>query len=74
MLRGGAVSAGAVGAGAWDVLLMIADGHIGTVVLITLCPLLGSLVGLILLPRGEVEADDSPPRREPRLVDSSSPA
>lgn len=65
---------GAVGAGAWDVLLMIADGHIGTVVLITLCPLIGSLVGLILLPRGDVEPDVQPARREPPLVDSSSSA
>jgi hypothetical protein len=46
---------GAVGAGAWDILLMIADGHIGTIVLIALCPLVGSLVGLILMPRGDPE-------------------
>jgi Peptidase family M28 len=64
----------AVGAGAWDVLLMIADGHIGTIVLITLCPLVGSLVGLILLPRGEDEPDAEPGRQRPPLVDSSSPA
>jgi hypothetical protein len=42
---------GAVGAGAWDVLLMVTDGHIGAAALIALCPLIGSLAGLILLPR-----------------------
>jgi hypothetical protein len=42
---------GAVGAGAWDVLLMVTDGHIGAPALIALCPLVGALVGLVLLPR-----------------------
>lgn len=40
---------GAVGAGAWDLVLMVADGHIGTPALIALCPIAGSLVGLLVL-------------------------
>jgi MFS family permease len=54
---------GAVGAGAWDVLLMVADGHIPTPTLIALCPLIGSLVGLLLLPRTDERVEAAQPRR-----------
>jgi hypothetical protein len=40
---------GEVGAGVWDVVLMVTDGHIASLPLILLCPLGGSLVGLLLL-------------------------
>jgi hypothetical protein len=43
------VVTGAVGAGAWDVVLMVADGHISTLALIALCPIFGSLAGLLAL-------------------------
>jgi hypothetical protein len=43
------VVTGAVGAGAWDLVLMVADGHIGAPALIALCPIAGSLVGLLVL-------------------------
>jgi hypothetical protein len=57
---------GAVGAGAWDVLLMVADGHIPTPTLIALCPLVGALVGLLLLPRTDEQVEPAqPPRARP---------
>ena len=43
------ISAGAVGAGPWDLVLMIAGGHIGTPAVIALCPLAGALVGLVII-------------------------
>ncbi len=43
------VVTGAVGAGTWDVVLMVADGHISTLALIALCPIVGSIVGLLAI-------------------------
>jgi len=46
----------AVGAGPWDLALMVANGHIGTLTVIALCPLAGALVGLVAVasrPRAE---------------------
>ena len=57
------VSTAAIGAGPWDLLLSIADGHIGAVALIALCPLAGSLIGLVILagrePDERVEAGEA---------------
>ncbi len=40
---------GAVGAGPWDLTLMVADGQIGTLTVIALCPLAGALLGLVAI-------------------------
>jgi len=71
------VSAGAVGAGPWDLVLMIADGHIGTLAVIALCPLVGALVGLVILAWSEIRAGASAPRSgvprtKPRLSEADS--
>ncbi|MGI9021213.1 MAG: M28 family peptidase [Solirubrobacterales bacterium] len=42
-------SAGAVGAGPWDLALMVADGQLSSLVLIAAAPILGSLGGLLAL-------------------------
>lgn len=42
-------SAGAVGAGPWDLVLMVVDGQLGPVALLGLCPLAGALVGQLIL-------------------------
>lgn len=42
-------SASAVGAGAWDVVLMVVDGHLSVPTLLVATPLIGSLVGLFVL-------------------------
>jgi Peptidase family M28 len=70
------VSAGAVGAGVWDIVLMIAGGHIGTPALIALCPICGALVGLAILAwSGALEEADvegaGPPRTESRPTGTS---
>jgi Peptidase family M28 len=43
------ISIEAVGAGVWDCVLMVTDGHISAAALVAGCPLAGSLVGLLLL-------------------------
>lgn len=40
---------GAIGGGAWDVIVMVTGGHISALSLIALCPVLGSLAGLVIL-------------------------
>jgi hypothetical protein len=44
-----ASSLGAVGAGPWDLLLMIADGHVSPLSLLAICPLVGSVLGMLVL-------------------------
>ena len=44
-----ASSTGSVRASLWDVLLMITDGHIPTLPLIALCPVVGALAGMLIL-------------------------
>ena len=39
-------SAGAIGAGAWDLVLMVADGQIPSLLAVALCPIAGCLLGL----------------------------
>jgi hypothetical protein len=40
-------SAGAIGAGAWDLVLMVADGQIPSPLVVALCPIAGCLLGLV---------------------------
>jgi Peptidase family M28 len=42
-------SAEAVGAGPWDIVLMVVDGQLPPLALLALCPLAGSLVGLLVI-------------------------
>ena len=41
-------SAGAVGAGPWDVVVTVAGGHLPATTLLAACPLLGALAGLVI--------------------------
>jgi Peptidase family M28 len=40
-------SAGAIGAGAWDLVLMVANGQIPSLLAVALCPIAGCLLGLV---------------------------
>lgn len=51
------VVTGAVGAGTWDLVLMVADGQISTLALIALCPIVGSLVGLLVISHAPSDRD-----------------
>ena len=42
-------SAGAVGAGPWDVILTVANGHLPAATLVAATPLMGTLVGMFVL-------------------------
>jgi hypothetical protein len=49
VLLGARAAVSEVGGGVWDVVLMVTDGHIAALPLVLLCPLGGSLAGLLLL-------------------------
>lgn len=57
---------GAVGAGGWDIVLMVADGHISVLSLLALAPVAGAVVGLLAL-RADRVADREEPEFHPSV-------